>query len=382
VDAPPFAPSAWFEEGLREGVSLAVAVSTEVSLFSGTRSGVRRSPRGPRIGRVAEDLRVAFWNLQNLFAPGTQKKGPSTDDELDAKLDVIAEVLNGLFDGAGPDLIGFAEIHTAPVLERLQQRLRGPYHRLFERCYDRNWTGLAALARIDRFATLERVDAYRPYEMAMPRYLIARCSLEGVEEPILLVVNHWRSRVVSAGGDAAAPARDRLKTAKALGRWLARSEDDTCVIVVGDFNAEPFDEIFGDVGLPSLRHFSARLWRGPAPSCLYNTAWRFLPEPDPWETVEASGAAYQAGRPRTTFNASSPVIFDQLLVSGRALSGGPITLKEASIAYPCPGRIAWLTESGYRRPTPWSYDEGSPLGASDHFPVVARFRMNGGKSNG
>lgn len=328
------------------------------------------------------DLRVAFWNVQNLFKPGTHKKGPATEDELDAKLDVIAEGLNSLFDEAGPDLIGLAEIHTALILERLQRRLRGSYLPLFERCYDSNWTGLAVLARTDRFATLERLGAYRPYEMAMPRYLIARCCLDGVEEPIVLVVNHWRSRIVGDSVDAAAPAKERLKTAKELGRWLATSVDDTCVIVVGDFNAEPFEEIFGDFGLPSVRHFSARLWRGPAPSCLYNTAWRFLPEPDPWEVVEAGGAGYQAHRPRTTFNASPPVIFDQLLVSGRALSGGPITLRETSIAYPCQELISWQTSSGYRRPAPWIHDTNSKLGASDHFPVVARFRMNGGKSDG
>jgi Endonuclease/Exonuclease/phosphatase family len=163
-----------------------------------------------------------FWNVQNLFKPGTQKKGPSTEDELDAKLDVIAEVLDSLFDGAGPDLIGFAEVHSDPILERLQRRLNGSYHRLFERCYDSNWTGLAVLARVGRFAALERVDAYRPYEMAMPRYLIARCYVEGVEEPILLVVNHWRSRIAGDGVDTAAPAKGATQDGQGA-RQMARA---------------------------------------------------------------------------------------------------------------------------------------------------------------
>lgn len=56
------------------------------------------------------DLRVAFWNVQNLFEPGLQNRRPRHQQELDAKLDVLAMVLNGLFDDAGPDLLGLAEV--------------------------------------------------------------------------------------------------------------------------------------------------------------------------------------------------------------------------------------------------------------------------------
>lgn len=42
------------------------------------------------------DLRVAFWNVQNLFEPGTSKYGPTDEPELLAKLDVIARSLDGL----------------------------------------------------------------------------------------------------------------------------------------------------------------------------------------------------------------------------------------------------------------------------------------------
>jgi hypothetical protein len=79
----------------------------------------------------------------------------------------------------------------------------------------------------------------------------------------------------------------------------------------------------------------------------------------------------------TTFNASPPVLLDQLLVSGRALRGGPITLQEASVDYRCIGGIAAAGEGGHKRPAPWTYAAGRGSGASDHFPLVATFRMNG-----
>ncbi|MGK3993430.1 hypothetical protein [Sorangium sp. So ce1024] len=162
---------------------------------------------------------------------------------------------------------------------------------------------------------------------------IARCQLteEQGGASILFVVNHWRSRVNEANSNAAA---ERRETARALRARLARARLDTCAIVLGDFNAEPFEEPFGEAGLRSVRHFDPRLWEGGAPGCLYNTAWRFLPEPDWWETVEARGEAYEAPRPRTTLNVSPPVLFDQLLVSGDALRGGPS--RSASPASPTP----------------------------------------------
>jgi predicted extracellular nuclease len=204
------------------------------------------------------DLRVAFWNVQNLFEPGIRKDGPRNESELNAKLDVIARVLDGLFAGTGPDLIGLAEIHTERLLKLVEQRLGGRYLTLFEPCYAPGWTGLSVLARTDRFSRLVPVDAHRPWDTSMPRWLIARCKLreEHGGESILLVVNHWRSRVTDTSSDA---AKERLATARALGDWLACSRLDTCAIVLGDFNAEPFEEPFGEAGLRGVRHFQPRL---------------------------------------------------------------------------------------------------------------------------
>lgn len=320
------------------------------------------------------NLHVAFWNVQSLSEPKPGSRGPKDDQQLEAKLGKLADVINSLFDGQGPDLLGLAEIETEGLLASLERRLRSDYFCLFEPG-PVGWTGLSILARSDRFADIDRIKAYRAWERSlqdrsMPRYLIARCQLKQGGEPIVFVVNHWRSRI---GGVPA--AGERRDTARNLGDWLAGAQDDTCVVLVGDFNAEPFEEPFGELGLRAVRHFSQDLWAHLAPTCLYNTAWRFLCEPDPWEVVEAGGEAYDAPRPMTTYAEQKPVLFDQLLVSGRALRGGPIALLEQTVGYHCAG-VAVPAAGGHKQPARWTRAEGQ--GVSDHFPLVATFRMIGG----
>jgi hypothetical protein len=316
-------------------------------------------------------LHVAFWNVQNLFEPKPGSKGPMDDQQLEARLDTLAGVIDSLFEGKGPDLLGLAEIETESILANLEQRLRSRYLRLFEPGPG-GWTGLSVLARFDLFVEIDRIDAYRPWSGSMPRYLIARCQFKQGGEPIVFVVNHWRSRL--GGHDAAS---ERRQTAQNLGDWLAAEQDDTCVVVVGDFNAEPFEEPFGDFGLRAVRHFSKDLWAQLAPACLYNTAWRFLCEPAPWEVVEAGGEAYDAPRPMTTYAAPRPILLDQLLVSGRALRGGPIALLEQTVGYPSAG-VAAPSVGGHKQPARWTNTGGRGSGVSDHFPLVATFRRTGG----
>jgi hypothetical protein len=54
------------------------------------------------------------------------------DQQLEARLDTLAGVIDSLFEGKGPDLLGLAEIETESILANLEQRLRSRYLRLFE----------------------------------------------------------------------------------------------------------------------------------------------------------------------------------------------------------------------------------------------------------
>ncbi len=155
--------------------------------------------------------------------------------------------------------------------------------------------------------------------------MIVRCELKSKPEPFLVVVNHWKSRL----GVPAIHNADRLETADWLGDYLANRSTDMCALVLGDFNAEPFEPPFSDLRLRGRRTFSNALWSNATPAYLYNTAWKIMTEPENWEVAGLPG--YVESRPKTTHGDAGANVFDHLLVSGRALRNGPLTLLENTL---------------------------------------------------
>lgn len=315
------------------------------------------------------DLRLAFWNVQNLFEPGVVDRGPQSAAERDRKIAQLATQINGFFAGAGPDVLGLAEIGSEAIFESMGQSLNGNFMALWEPPGQSDQTGIGVLARLPPCSDLEHVNTDRPTMTSRPRVLLARITLAGVDEPFLLAVNHWKSRLQTGGVDDGA---DRMESSRWLGDLLAAEEHTTAAAVVGDFNAEPFEPPFNELGIRGKRHFSSALWSGGNPGYLYNTAWRAMTEPALWE--ESSVPGYEEQRPKTSHDVSPGVIFDQLLVSSRALRNGPIALRERSVGYQWNNVIAYRLGTGVLRPRRWEYaDETAFSGASDHFPLLATF---------
>jgi endonuclease/exonuclease/phosphatase family metal-dependent hydrolase len=318
---------------------------------------------------MTTNLKVAFWNVQNLFEPGIVSRGPQSRAELDAKLDVLADEIDSFFGGDGPDVLGLAEVHTETVLLDLLGRLRHLDHYVWEDgTHDQ--TGLALLVRSDRFANLRIAEVYRKTFASRPRYIVVRCELQGVQEAFSIVVNHWKSRMPASTSHEL----DRQETADELGDYLANRSPETCIVVLGDFNAEPFESPFGELRLRAKRTFSNALWTGGTPAYLYNNAWRLLREPDFWE--DASAAGYQEPSPKTTHSDSGVYVFDHLLVSGRALRNGPLTLLEKTVLLHLSARTSRRNRNGVIRPRPWKYSSPSNHeGSSDHLPLLATFAV-------
>ncbi|HSN99315.1 MAG TPA: endonuclease/exonuclease/phosphatase family protein, partial [Candidatus Nanopelagicales bacterium] len=319
-------------------------------------------------------LRVAFWNVQNLFEPRAVERGPKTPAELDAKLNALSRVVNRLFSGEGPDLIGFAEIQSPQLLNRLKSQLDGSFVSAWVGPgLPGEQTGLGVLARSDTVSRLETLHHYTPLLFARPRCCVRRCTLRSNAEPILFVVNHWKSRRPAMVSGVAMDEEDRRQTARWLGEILAKNDRETCAIVIGDFNAEPFEGPFSELSLRAVRTFGAALWKGATPAYLYNTSWRQLPESDFWETARKTD--YRSSQPRTSHDTRPGVIYDQLLVSSAALRGGPVTLLEKSVQYHCDRDTSIRDRSGALTPFRWRYEGNSPggEGTSDHFPLVAKF---------
>jgi len=100
-----------------------------------------------------------------------------------------------------------------------------------------------------------------------------------------------------------------------------------------------------------------------------------MTEPESWE--DAGQAGYVESRPKTTHGDSGANVFDHLLVSGRALRNGPLTLLEKTLHLFRNPRTLRQSSTGVLRPRKWVYVSKSEHdGSSDHFPLLATFTVN------
>jgi endonuclease/exonuclease/phosphatase family metal-dependent hydrolase len=309
-------------------------------------------------------MNIAFWNVQNLFEPNPVR-GPATAAELAAKIETLAEVLNALFAGEGPDVLGLAEVHTESVFHELVDQLDDDYLRIWEPAAMANQTGLGAIAKrtaVDDFTLLE---AFRPTVGARPRVLVTACRATGSNARFLFVVNHWKSRLPPVRQSS----EDREETAAWLGQFLQATPVE-CAVIVGDFNAEPYEEPFRGM-LRGRRTFRGAFSPG-ASAHVYNTAWRFMGEREYWAVASQPG--YREQTPTSSHGESGDSLFDQLLVTKRALKDGPLELQEDTVQFICEAATARHNRYGVVRPRSWEYNGGTPAGSSDHFPLVASFK--------
>ena len=276
-----------------------------------------------------------------------------------------------MFCNTGPDVLGLAEVQNDSVLLEITKRLPWKYKIFFSNSLDPKLTGLGMIVRDGVFKTTEQVDVQKPLIMARPRCFVAECKFSRKSDKILLVVNHWKSRY-QRRGSVFTDSADREQTARWLGDLIARYPPRTCVIVIGDFNTEPCDSVFSESKMRTVRTFSKLLWSKSSPVYLYNTAWKFIIEPNHWEDTQQPG--FRETRPKTTMPEPN-LIFDQLLVSGAAFKDGPLKFMESSLSYCCVGTQKFV--GGSLRPKRWSFLQGIADGCSDHFPIMAQFEIVG-----
>ena len=69
-------------------------------------------------------MRVATWNLENLFAPHVSDVAPTTQTAYRAKLDALASIIDGL----ALDVVAVQEVGPPPVLSDLAAAIGGTWH--------------------------------------------------------------------------------------------------------------------------------------------------------------------------------------------------------------------------------------------------------------
>ncbi len=371
-------------------------------------------------------IRTAFWNLQNLFditaspiatdLAFTPDNGWTEEVQL-AKVKNLGRVINDMFDGQGPDLLGICEIENVEVALQLLTEL------------DRDDLVLAHVDSPDiRGIDCSLIYSEDLFEIAAPpvghlvhlRYPtrdIFQVPLTVRENgaDLMVLVNHWPSR--SLGAERTEPFR--ITVASHCGQLadtslkLARDDfvgaPDTAdtmavlqalwngnVLIMGDLNDEPYnrsvlDELRAAKGLDRLEE---PLKAGGGRNCpaidrylklqapLFNCMWSLVGQPD-------AGTHYYSGS-TNTMN-----LLDQFIVS-RGLYYGLSGLRmgrEFEIEFrngedeghvvETPRVAVDIFRPDYaqtprkKRPKPFEFSRdratGQPRhngGFSDHFPIV------------
>lgn len=329
---------------------------------------------------------IAFWNVENLFAPEDFSDRPAWlaeriapdlkgwSNELFArKVEQLSRILRQMNGGKGPDILGVCEVENRFVLECLAQRLN-------QLLPARRYTPVHADASRDQrgvdTAFLYDSARYRHDPATLFSYFVMRRTgtrditqatfTTAAGHDLVLLCNHWPSR--SGGTHESRGYRMTAGETLAYFHQRIREElgNDVAILAMGDFNDEPPEDSL-------LIHAQATRERGDVERSnsvarFYNLAWRYLQQE----------ATDQRGQSRlvhgTLYFEGDGYVFDQLLVSRSLLrANAPLRVKEET------ARIELVAEMVDRRVSEGAIRFGLPKGDparnvnrdgySDHFPI-------------
>lgn len=327
---------------------------------------------------MSVDYYVAWWNLENLFdeekAPATrrtEKLRRTIGNDLvgwtrtlrNRKIDQLASVIAQMNGGAGPDLLGVCEVENRFVLNllvaNLEKRLPGRHYGIAHADTD-DARGID-VAFLYETSLLEVPPNETFFHVVMRRNAtreLVQVNFRTTHGARTWAVfgNHWPSR--SGGQFESAGYRHIAGETLAYfhERVLEVHGPETPVIVLGDFNDEPFDASLVQHALSTRQRNRVT---GAEIPLLWNLAWPL--------------AGGRSGQPDGTFYwQNQPNMLDQVLVN-RAMTGdAPLRVDEASVEIL---RFPGMSDDGpYPRPVPFG-GMGHPVdenGFSDHFPLGMR----------
>lgn len=346
-------------------------------------------------------LRVAWWNLENLFDTVddpisrdfefTPAEG-WTEEAYAAKRANLAAVLDELHGGQGPELLGVAEVEGDHIFAGLLGETANPHLKVVE-----DPGGTSDLRGIDvslayderRLSVVERRSHVVHLRYRTRDIFEVVFELTDSGERLVVMASHWPSRRI--GRRESEPLRiavaenlsylvrehllvdsityEELRAAGDLAPVLAKWE--TPVLLIGDFNDEPsdgsvvdhlqasseLDRVTGPTNdIDGFRAQTADYRETDA--FLYNPCWRFL-------APENLGSFFISSTPAGEVFANRYQVLDQLVVSRGLLKPAGLRLDLDSVDLFRAPSVA--TPSGRPRP----FNRATLTGTSDHLPLVA-----------
>ena len=330
------------------------------------------------------DYFIAWWNVENLFEvedyPNRSDKLKRTlknelkgwtKEILDKKINQLSKIISKMNNGNGPDILGICEVENKSVVGKLVNKLSNLQHTyqiVHADTKDERGIDVAFIYDSNKFE-IEK-DKKTGADLIFSHFIVKREATRDILQVnfktkqlgnrLVLIGNHWPSR--SSGQYESEPYR--IVAGETLSYFHKRileenkaEEDDdkeeeqnTSILVVGDFNDEPFNRSITDYALATASILKVKLSKE-APR-LYNLMWPIM--------AKGVGTFY--------FN-NFPNFLDQFMVSKGIVLGKKIRVKENSIEiilFPEMVKGEYNVPIKFGRPSGNSLNE---IGFSDHLPV-------------
>lgn len=316
------------------------------------------------------DLRVAWWNLENLFDRESAPRHPDLAATLagelqgwtaavrNRKLDQLASIIRLMFAGAGPDLLGVCEVENEDVLQLLANRLNLPgrsYQVLAHNSPDARGIDVSFLFDQNVLAASNPGHQVVVKRTATRDLFWATFTVSATAEEFVAIGNHWPAR--SAGQYKSEPFRMLTgETVSVVLQDLLDGDPNLPILLMGDFNDEPFNRSTQEYLLGNrdreqvMRAHTPRVW---------NLMWPLM----------------SGNRPGTYRFGSNWNMLDQLLASkGLVRTNSPIRVlpQSTEIFRPSVMQGSSGRPRRYGRPSATLDQDGF----SDHFPITVLLRAS------
>ena len=322
-----------------------------------------------------QKMNVAWWNLENLFDHENAKRDPELKKALaselkgwtarirDRKISQLVKVIQQMFAGQGPALLGICEVENEDVVERLvlmAKTIGRSYQVVSHESPDARGIDTSFVFDAEELTVLSTGHQQVTKRRATRDIFWVRFGVKANGSEFVAIANHWPSR--SAGQYVSEPFRmmtgetHSLLTSRMLDKNL-NGDKNLPILTMGDFNDEPYNRSMqeyllgsrdpGRVRFSKTGHMLNLMWplmRGHNPGTyLYGSDWNMLDQ-----FLVSYGMLRQDSRVRV--DCDSVEIFRPKQMVGS--SGRPIRFNRPS------------AKSGV--------NEG---GTSDHFPILVQLEI-------
>ncbi|MFE7779279.1 endonuclease/exonuclease/phosphatase family protein [Streptomyces sp. NPDC057445] len=334
-------------------------------------------------------LYVAWWNVENLFdeensprrsekltrALGNDLRG-WTPELRDRKISQLASVIAQMNTGQGPDLLGVCEVENEFVMQQLATAINTLVP---ARTYEVAHADTSDQRGVDVAFVFDSALFTAPADQRFQHVVMRRTGTREILQVNFqtaqgrtwaMLANHWPSRRGGQMESAAYRAVAGETLAYFHERILEVHGPDTPVLVMGDFNDEPFNASLTQHALSTRQR--KKVLHATTTHPLWNLMWPLLGTDD---HTDPNGDNNETPRPAGTFYFEGHAnVLDQFLVNKNMLTpGAPLHADPASvhIVTDPPGMIG---TGRYPVPVPFG-GMGKPVdkdGFSDHYPIAMR----------